>query len=156
MSKGRRARRRARAERVAAALPHRTPAPPPTERGWTAAADVPAADWDRALQTLRTLPPAPEPEPVATQPLPPDLVYPRPVTVEELTGGKDDTALTAELAARLREIPSCQHCGGRHARACPRVRKMSFHPNGALAAVEFWPAGKWSDDDIIWPEDIDA
>lgn len=83
-------------------------------------------------------------------------MYPRQVTVEELTGGKDDTTLTAELAAKLREIPSCQHCGGRHARACPRVRKMSFHPNGALASVEFWPEGRWSDDDIIWPEDIDA
>lgn len=95
-----------------------------------------------------------QPEPVATQPLPPELSYPRQVTVEELTGGKDDTALTAELAARLREIPSCQHCGGRHARACPRVRRMAFHANGALAEVEFWPEGRWSDDDIIWPEEL--
>lgn len=80
--------------------------------------------------------------------------YPRQLTTEELTGGKDDTQLTAELAAALRKIPTCNHCGGRHSRACPRVRRMEFHPNGALASVEFWAEGKWNDSEIIWQEDL--
>lgn len=81
-------------------------------------------------------------------------LYPRQLTTEELTGGKDDTALDAELAAALRKLPVCTHCGGRHTRACPRVKRMQFHPNGALAAVEFWPAGKWDETEIIWPEEL--
>lgn len=80
--------------------------------------------------------------------------YPRKLTTEELTGGKDDTQLTAELAAALRRIPVCNHCGGRHARACPRVKRMEFHPNGSLASVEFWAAGKWPEAEIIWQEDL--
>jgi hypothetical protein len=82
------------------------------------------------------------------------LVYPRQLTTAELTGGKDDTQLTAELAAALRKVPACSHCGGRHTRACPRVKRMEFHPNGALASVEFWREGQWSDTEIIWQEDL--
>lgn len=48
----------------------------------------------------------------------------------------------------------CQHCGGAHVRACPRVRRLEFHPNGQLAAVEFWPDGKWPQDGLIWPETL--
>lgn len=44
----------------------------------------------------------------------------------------------------------CLHCGGAHARACPRVKTMSYHPNGALAGVEFWPDGKWSTDHVLF------
>ncbi len=33
---------------------------------------------------------------------------------------------------------------------------MSFHPNGSLASVDFWPDGKWSDDGVIWPEDLET
>lgn len=33
----------------------------------------------------------------------------------------------------------CAHCGGYHARACPRVKRLAFHPNGGAAEVEFWP-----------------
>lgn len=101
-----------------------------------------------------TLPPVP----ASTAMPPPEpstaLVYPRQLTTEELTGGKDDTTLTADLAAALRRVPVCSHCGGRHTRACPRVRRMEFHPNGALASVEFWAEGKWSDSEIIWQEDL--
>jgi hypothetical protein len=49
---------------------------------------------------------------------------------------------------------TCNHCGGSHARACPRVRRMEWHENERLAAVEFWPPGRWSDDTIVWPEDL--
>lgn len=98
-------------------------------------------------QSVSLNPPLPEPEPVT---------YPRRLTTEELTGGKDDTQLTADLAAALRRIPVCSHCGGRHARACPRVKRMEFHPNGHLASVEFWAAGKWPATDIIWQEDLET
>lgn len=110
----------------------------------------------RARRLRHTLPPvpalpaAPEPEPEP----PTALVYPRQLTTAELTGGKDDTQLTAELAAALRKVPACSHCGGRHTRACPRVKRMEFHPNGALASVEFWREGQWSDTEIIWQEDL--
>lgn len=148
MTKGRRARRRNRAA-PAHALPRRVPAQQ------TTTVYLDGAELHGAMLPTREPPPV-EPEPVATQPLPAELTYPRHVTVEELTGGKDDATLTAELAAKLLQIPQCQHCGGRHARACPRVKRMSFHPNSALAEVEFWPEGKWTDADIIWPEDLAA
>jgi hypothetical protein len=102
---------------------------------------------------LPALPPAPEPSTAVLDDVEPPT-YPRRLTTEELTGGKDDATLTAELAAQLRRIPACSHCGGRHTRACPRVKRMEFHPNGALASVEFWAEGKWNDSEIIWQEDL--
>lgn len=67
-------------------------------------------------------------------------------------------ALPADVIARLKtefdQGKGCQHCGGRHARACPRVKRFRFHPTGALAEVVFWPEGKWSDEHVIWPEDL--
>lgn len=47
----------------------------------------------------------------------------------------------------------CIHCGGVHLRACARVKKISWHPDGTLIGAEYWPAGQWSADGIIWPED---
>lgn len=71
--------------------------------------------------------------------------------------------LPPELAAKMRaifekhagEVKPCSHCFGIHNRGCPRVKLFTFHPTGALAGVEFWPEGKWSDDNVIWPEDCD-
>lgn len=65
-----------------------------------------------------------------------------------------DAELDPELIARIRAAPRCSHCGGVHVRACPRVRSMSWHPNGTIASVEFWPDGRWSDAHIIWPEQV--
>jgi hypothetical protein len=48
----------------------------------------------------------------------------------------------------------CEHCGAVHARACPRVRRFAFHENGRIAAVEFWPDGKWPAGSLQWPEDL--
>jgi hypothetical protein len=51
----------------------------------------------------------------------------------------------------------CSHCGGVHRRACPRVKKLEFDYRSDLVqirSVEFWPEGQWSDDNIIWPEDV--
>lgn len=48
----------------------------------------------------------------------------------------------------------CDHCGGAHSRACPRVRRIEFHQNGTVLSVEFWPSGKWPEDGVIWPENL--
>jgi hypothetical protein len=58
-----------------------------------------------------------------------------------------------DMWAQFREN-RCQHCGGAHARACPRVRRLVFHASGQLAEVVFWPTGKWSPDHVQWPEDL--
>lgn len=68
--------------------------------------------------------------------------------------------LTAEQATDLKSRfdrgEQCKHCGGIHNRACPRVRRLAFHNGNTIAEVEFWPEGRWSDEHIIWPEDVDA
>jgi len=46
----------------------------------------------------------------------------------------------------------CAHCRGVHNRACPRVRRMRYHDNSALAEVEFWPDGKWPTENVIFPD----
>ena len=48
---------------------------------------------------------------------------------------------------------ACEHCGGLHKRACPRVRRIERHPNGNVTAVEYWEADKWDQTGVIWPED---
>jgi len=68
----------------------------------------------------------------------------------------DIDEIPADVLAKLADVPACAHCGGRHARACPRVRRMAWHPNGELAEVEFWPDGRWSESHVIWPEALDA
>lgn len=83
-----------------------------------------------------------DPDPVATQPwgpLEPDMV---------------EQGLTEELAAAVARLPVCQHCGGYHRRACPRVRSLRFHPNGTIAAVTFWR--RWSDDHVLFLDGDDA
>lgn len=62
--------------------------------------------------------------------------------------------LTAEERAAVLKLPACQHCLGRHARACPRVRELRFHTSGTIAVVKFWPDGKWPTDQVIWPEQL--
>jgi hypothetical protein len=48
----------------------------------------------------------------------------------------------------------CPECGGFHLRACPRVKRQVWHPNGNRTEVEYWPPGTWEDQEIIWPEDV--
>jgi len=45
----------------------------------------------------------------------------------------------------------CADCGGIHERACPRVKRKAWHPNGNIAEVEYWQI--WDRSDIVWPED---
>jgi hypothetical protein len=65
----------------------------------------------------------------------------------------DPTPLTDDEVKRLRDN-RCSHCGGAHARACPRVKRMAYHPNGTLAEVEFWPSDQWSDAFVVFPDEI--
>ena len=50
---------------------------------------------------------------------------------------------------------ACEHCGGIHKRACPRVKRQVWLRTGAGAGerteVEYW--GQYPHDGIIWPED---
>jgi hypothetical protein len=45
----------------------------------------------------------------------------------------------------------CEHCGGLHHRACPRVKRIERHPNGNVTAVEYFE--RYDPTGIIWPED---
>lgn len=50
--------------------------------------------------------------------------------------------------------PRCQFCKGVHDKACPRVREIQYSPAGGIVAVRFWK--NWSDEGILWPEEIVA
>jgi len=136
-----------------------------------------AAYRDGGRAIVRTAVGADEPEPYATQPVPTvttsghDTTWiPRssstpvgasytwtpvdpPPAVEV---GPGVLAVTAEQAEQVARIPACEHCGGRHLRRCPRVRRFKWHPNGALAGVEFWPDGAWSDQHVLWPDELET
>lgn len=63
--------------------------------------------------------------------------------------------LTAEQRAAIRQRGQCLWCGGYHARACPRVRRMRWSPTRTEPVeVEYWADGEWSDEHIWWPEDL--
>ena len=46
---------------------------------------------------------------------------------------------------------ACEHCGGLHKRACPRIKRKAFHPNGNVIEVEYW--AEYDETGIVWPED---
>lgn len=60
-------------------------------------------------------------------------------------------AMTPEEADEV-EDSRCAHCGGFHVRACPRVRRIEFHPNGSVAAVEFWRADQTDWTGVVWDD----
>jgi hypothetical protein len=69
----------------------------------------------------------------------------RPATPEE-------KALLRELFRDLPAAP-CADCGGVHWRACPRVRRQAWNPNGTVRTeVEYWD--HWDDSEVLWPEEI--
>ncbi len=57
------------------------------------------------------------------------------------------------LTALYAQTP-CIHCGGLHAIACPRVKRIRFRTDGGLEEVEFW--ADWPTDRVIWKEDLPA
>ena len=46
---------------------------------------------------------------------------------------------------------ACEHCGGIHKRACPRVKRIEKLGNGNVTAVEYFR--KYDESGILWPED---
>ena len=66
----------------------------------------------------------------------------------------DPNRVDPEDAAALTKLAACAHCGGRHTRACPRVKKFRYHPGGGLAEVVFWR--KWSTDHVLFDDDLDT
>lgn len=68
--------------------------------------------------------------------------------LQQLAALRDEAAhraLTEDEQAELEtlQVSGCMHCGGIHARACPRVRRVVFNPQtGALVEVEYWPGNK--------------
>lgn len=64
-------------------------------------------------------------------------------------------ALTRQQKAEAQAIfatgEACEHCGGIHKRACPRVKRIERHPNGNLTAVDYF--SKYDETGIVWPED---
>lgn len=66
----------------------------------------------------------------------------------------EKAALRNEIFTTRPEKP-CEDCGGYHLRqgekACPRIKRKVFHPNGNLIEVEYFR--HWDDSDVIWPDD---
>lgn len=76
-----------------------------------------------------------------------------PVEPEALTA--DDAIKAAEYfqAHFERHTPKvCEHCGGLHARACPRVKKLVRHVDGSWLEVEYWPDDQWPKTNVVFPE----
>jgi hypothetical protein len=69
------------------------------------------------------------------------------VDVQDPNGGKPTQIESWRLIA-------CHLCGGVHERACPKPRHIWFGPGESVTEVEYFAKGEWSEDDIIWPEDI--
>jgi hypothetical protein len=47
----------------------------------------------------------------------------------------------------------CAHCGGAHAIACPRVKRMRFRPDGqSIYEIEFWDT--WDKSRVVFPEEL--
>lgn len=59
-------------------------------------------------------------------------------------------------SAPLFEQKKCQHCGGLHVRKCPAVKEIEFYEDGKVKQVVYFARGEWSDDDVIWLEDVIA
>lgn len=66
-----------------------------------------------------------------------------------------DSTERAALRKAFDDGRACPQCGGLHTRACPRVKRIVYNAAGGVSEVEFFPPGTWSDDAIIWPEDIE-
>jgi hypothetical protein len=65
-----------------------------------------------------------------------------------------DVRLTPEERQRVLQYfeseEVCPNCRGVHTRACPRVRSVSYHDNGTLRSVEYWPDGEWPQSEVIF------
>jgi hypothetical protein len=59
----------------------------------------------------------------------------------------------ADARKLLKEIGRCEHCGGIHGRACPRLKRIRWDGGKAVEAT-YWRDGTWPTSDVLFPEDI--
>lgn len=52
-----------------------------------------------------------------------------------------------------KDIKVCSHCGGCHARACPRVKRMIFVGDD-IKEIEFFQDEQYDASMIVWPDEI--
>ena len=75
----------------------------------------------------------------------------------ELLGTNRRPQLTAQQKADarklLKDIGRCEHCGGIHGRACPRLKRIRWDGGKAVEAT-YWRDGTWPTSDVLFPEDI--
>ena len=55
---------------------------------------------------------------------------------------------------RLFDTMACRYCGGVHAEACPRVKRIKFKSDSKPEEIEFWPWGDWPEDRVIWDSEL--
>lgn len=61
--------------------------------------------------------------------------------------------VSPEARTALRRTVPCGHCGGWHLRACPRLKRIRYRPDGATPLeAEYWQ--DWTDEDVVWPESV--
>lgn len=72
-----------------------------------------------------------------------------------LTEQVDDPQWPGGAVRRPRwELLRCPMCQGIHFSLCPAVREVEYHENGSVRRVRYWEQGAWSDDKVIWPEEV--
>lgn len=65
-------------------------------------------------------------------------------------------SLTEDELNELESNQPCMHCGGHHARACPRVKRVAFTSQGRISEVEYWPHREISWDGVVFEDQGDA
>lgn len=50
----------------------------------------------------------------------------------------------------LSQQSACTYCRGYHVRACPKLKRISFHANGNTAEVEFWPPSEVNWEGVVF------
>lgn len=67
------------------------------------------------------------------------------------------TRQEVQEAEEIQKDQSCRYCGGMHARACPRVKRLAYDQTGMhVTEVEFWPWNQWPEGQVVFPEDLVA
>jgi hypothetical protein len=71
-------------------------------------------------------------------------------------GEKIPEDVKAELKTMFESNLGCQWCGGIHHGQCPRVKKISYHPNDdrQIREIEFWSDLEWDKSRVVFLEDL--
>ena len=92
---------------------------------------------------------------------PPAPPAPEPLTGEEIRHlhkqfARNPERKPCEYCGKV-HVGACETCGGLHAHACPRVRAVEYEVHGdnvLIRRVEYWAAGRWSTEGILFPTDL--